>query len=157
MRRGRRRIVYVLGFGALVLMGASSARGAEVEAACQYLPAAYAGKASPVRLTDRAALAAGQRVYETGCALCHGTTGRGDGPAAGLLRSTPANFAEPAFRDRLPIDCNFYRIAEGVPGTDMRGWKWLGEVTLWQVLAYECTLARAAPTSRRAAHPPNSR
>jgi mono/diheme cytochrome c family protein len=35
--------------------------------------------------------------YRTVCSTCHGTDGRGDGPAAAALNPKPADFTDPAF------------------------------------------------------------
>ncbi len=35
--------------------------------------------------------------YQTLCAPCHGTEGKGDGPAGAALNPEPASFADPAF------------------------------------------------------------
>jgi mono/diheme cytochrome c family protein len=35
--------------------------------------------------------ASGKQMFETYCASCHGTSGRGDGPASGALKSPPAD------------------------------------------------------------------
>lgn len=39
----------------------------------------------------------GRTLYENNCAMCHGTTGKGDGPGAGALSSPPPNFRQPKF------------------------------------------------------------
>ena len=36
----------------------------------------------------------GQAIFEERCASCHGTAGRGDGPAAAALKSRPADLTE---------------------------------------------------------------
>jgi len=43
-------------------------------------------------------LAAGKKVFMTYCATCHGTTGKGDGPAAAGLNPKPADFADGLFK-----------------------------------------------------------
>lgn len=35
--------------------------------------------------------ASGQQMFDTYCAVCHGKTGRGDGPAAAALKKAPAD------------------------------------------------------------------
>jgi len=35
--------------------------------------------------------ASGKQMFEAYCASCHGTSGKGDGPAAGALKSAPAD------------------------------------------------------------------
>lgn len=38
--------------------------------------------------------ASGQQMFTTYCAVCHGKSGKGDGPAATALKKTPANLTE---------------------------------------------------------------
>jgi Cytochrome C oxidase, cbb3-type, subunit III len=45
---------------------------------------------NPLKPTAKV-LAAGKVLYENNCAVCHGTSGRGDGPVRYLLRVPPAN------------------------------------------------------------------
>jgi mono/diheme cytochrome c family protein len=40
-------------------------------------------------------MASGKSLYETNCTPCHGSQGRGDGPAAGTMAPRPRNFASP--------------------------------------------------------------
>lgn len=44
-----------------------------------------------------AGLDSGKAVFEKNCAVCHGATGRGDGPAAAGLNPKPANFSDPKY------------------------------------------------------------
>jgi mono/diheme cytochrome c family protein len=39
----------------------------------------------------RTSAASGKQMFEAYCASCHGTSGKGDGPAAGALKSAPAD------------------------------------------------------------------
>lgn len=103
---------------------------------CQNVSAPYAGKKSPYRFDDKTILAQGKQIYDDKCAACHGTSGRGDGPAAAALNPKPANLTEPNFMRTLPVDCHLYVLAEGVRGTAMPPWKALGEDVLWKVLVY---------------------
>jgi len=50
--------------------------------------AAQTVKKTPITPTSPAS---GQQMYATYCASCHGLGGRGDGPAAGALKTAPAD------------------------------------------------------------------
>lgn len=61
----------------------------------------------------------GQRLYGDHCAGCHGTAGKGDGPAAGALRPRPSNLTEHAY-----ADARLARVLwNGVAGTSMPAWR----------------------------------
>ena len=71
-----------------------------------------------------------KQLYDTSCASCHGTDGRGDGPAADALVPRPRDFTRGTYKFRtttsgsVPSDDDMYRsIAQGLPGTSMLGWK----------------------------------
>jgi mono/diheme cytochrome c family protein len=110
---------------------------AGVIAQCQNIPSDFAGKKSPYQFNDKAVIAAGKQVYDDKCAACHGPAGKGDGPASAALNPKPANFADKAFMQGLPVDCHFYRISKGVTGTGMPPWESLGQDTIWKLLIYE--------------------
>jgi len=82
-----------------------------VVSACGGGPAAGEGQsADPAR---------GQGIYETRCAPCHGTEGRGDGPAAAGLEPKPRNLRDPEFwRGRTPAQLRLV-VKLGKPGTLM--------------------------------------
>ena len=61
-------------------------------------PKASAAKAPVV---TPAVLEHGRGLYKTNCAACHGETGRGDGPAAGVMKPAPANHADRAVMSKL--------------------------------------------------------
>ena len=103
---------------------------------CQGLTAPYAGKKAPYKFDDKTILAQGKQIYDDRCAACHGAAGKGDGPAAAMFNPKPANLADKNFMQSLPVDCQFFVIAEGVKGTGMAPWKALGDDALWKVLVY---------------------
>ena len=73
-----------------------------------------------------------KQLYDKSCAGCHGTDGRGHGPAADALTPKPRDFTRGTYKFRttasgsLPSDDDLYRaVADGMPGTSMLGWKGL--------------------------------
>jgi mono/diheme cytochrome c family protein len=71
----------------------------------------------------------GKAVYDAHCVECHGETGRGDGPAAGLLVPRPRDFTSGKYKIRttetgsVPTDEDLTRsIRQGLYATSMLGW-----------------------------------
>src|SRR5262245_37399006 len=71
----------------------------------------------------------GKQLSEAKCALCHGASGKGDGPAAERLLPRPRDFTAGKFKIRstasgqLPTDDDLVRvIRDGMPGTSMPAW-----------------------------------
>jgi high-affinity iron transporter len=91
-------------------------------------------------------LARGAEVYQANCASCHGTLGRGEGPAAAGLDPPPANLADAgALRDVSPLDY-FQKITIGVTGTAMPGFEsQLSFEDRWAAAAYATVLRLPAP------------
>ena len=95
--------------------------------------------------TSRAAQPADvKHVYDTSCASCHGTDGRGRGPAADALNPSPRDFTRGTYKFRstasgsIPTDEDLYRaVAYGLPGTSMPAWKGLlSEPQMRALVAY---------------------
>jgi len=86
-------------------------------------------------------LARGAEVYQSQCAQCHGSLGRGDGPAAAGLDPVPANLTDAAaLYAQSPLD--FYRrITIGVVGTTMPSYEaTLSAEDRWAVASYASLL-----------------
>ena len=43
----------------------------------------------------------GRGLYKTNCAACHGETGRGDGPGAGVMKPPPRDHTDRAYMSTL--------------------------------------------------------
>jgi len=71
--------------------------------------------------------------YETNCVLCHGATGRGDGPAATALNPKPKNFADKTIQSQSDGEL-YWKITEG-RGV-MPGWRTLQENVRWGLVHY---------------------
>lgn len=82
------------------------------------------------------AVGSGRGLFMQNCAVCHGTKGLGNGPAAVTMTKKPANFTRPFYKD-FTDDFWFYRVKEGVPGTRMPRWgKTLSDEQMWYLVAY---------------------
>ena len=77
----------------------------------------------------------GERLYVRHCAVCHGSSGRGDGPFGGILRTAPADLTTIAARNggKFPdaeiarfVDGQFVPPAHGTRQMPIWG-RWLGE------------------------------
>jgi len=73
-------------------------------------PTSYYGATEPYA---PASIARGAALYTENCALCHGATGRGDGPAAAGLPIRPANLTEPHLFAHSPGDL-FWWVSHGM-------------------------------------------
>jgi copper transport protein len=97
---------------------------------------------------DLAAVTAGGRLFTAQCAVCHGATGRGDGPAAGSLEPPtppPADFTAPHAYQHY--DGEFFNwIKFGKPGTAMPAMGGhLTDTEIWEVIAYIRVVFQGAP------------
>ncbi len=85
-------------------------------------------------------VAAGRRLYEVYCAVCHGPQGSGDGPASSSLARKPADL-----RVHVPMhpDGLLYRwVTEGIPDSPMPAFRGrLTEEERWHVVNYLRILA----------------
>ena len=72
-------------------------------------PTSYYASAEPYAV---ASVTRGAAIYAENCALCHGATGRGDGPAAAGLPLRPADLTEPHLFAHSPGDL-FWWISHG--------------------------------------------
>ena len=63
----------------------------------------------------------GADIYAAKCATCHGTAGKGDGPAAGALPRKPADMSTAEFWEKRSESAIRTTITKGKPGSAMRG------------------------------------
>jgi mono/diheme cytochrome c family protein len=80
-------------------------------------------------------IARGQLLWLQTCAACHGTEGRGDGPAASALPKRPKDLTKIATPPVFPDGVLAYRIANG--GAVLPAWKGtLSSEDLWQLVNF---------------------
>jgi mono/diheme cytochrome c family protein len=90
-------------------------------------------------------VAAGRLIYTQNCIVCHGLTGKGDGPAAASLRPPPADLSQ-RVAGRTAADL-WRTVTDGVPGTAMPAWNHtLTDTERWDVVNY--LIASFGPDAR---------
>ncbi len=72
----------------------------------------YSSKVNPLE-GNAGNIAAGKKLYEKNCALCHGAAGLGDGAAGKDLKPPPANIAMFIKMHNVPDGYLYWTIAEG--------------------------------------------
>jgi high-affinity iron transporter len=91
---------------------------------------------APIRPAPSAdSIAAGEALYLRECSVCHGETGRGDGPLGLTLRPPPA-----VLTAHVPLHNDeelFGFISQGFPGTAMRAYETeLSAEEIWNLVNY---------------------
>lgn len=108
-------------------------------------PGEISGPLNPFR-NDEGTLQAGKRIYVANCAGCHGTGGRGDGPAGVALNPKPADLTIHMRTGKHADGQIFNWIDVGYPGSAMPAWGGtLSDNEIWQLITYLRTLATEAP------------
>ena len=101
-------------------------------------PERAARKQNPIP-ADANSIAVGKAVYTKECFSCHGTTGKGDGPAAKDLEKSPGDLSNPKLWDQTD-GALFWKITTGrKPMASYE--KLLTEEQRWHVINYARTLA----------------
>lgn len=99
------------------------------------VPEAAAAVPNPLA-GDEAATAAGAELFAANCALCHGETGEGDGPASTGMEPSPSDLHEDHVQG-ITDGALFYIISHGRPDTPMPAWEnQLSEDQRWQVVNF---------------------
>jgi len=89
--------------------------------------------------SDADSVAAGKKTYEGNCTVCHGKTGKGDGPAAAYLKTRPSDLTDSKMWDRTDGNL-YYKITEG--RNSMPSYRlMLTDKQRWEVVNYIRTLA----------------
>lgn len=98
------------------------------------LAVAYEVSQAPIITPDPAR---GAPLYAQNCAVCHGASGAGDGPAGVGLEPPPANLQDRARQDRLSLYAIYSTLGQGIEGTDMPSFAdQLDERQRWDLATY---------------------
>jgi high-affinity iron transporter len=90
-------------------------------------------------------LAEGKKLYNSGCASCHGALGRGDGPAGASLNPKPPAIGTVEFMNDVTPGMAFRKISVGVSGTAMPAFEsTLTPEQRWNVVMYLGSLRHPA-------------
>lgn len=65
----------------------------------------------------------GAVIYAQNCAVCHGETGKGDGPGAAGLNPPPRDFTTGKFKYGDTLEAVIKTISNGIPNTGMTAFK----------------------------------
>jgi high-affinity iron transporter len=82
-------------------------------------------------------LSQGKKLYEQNCALCHGASGDGKGPAGVALKPPPRTFNLPLSQwtySKGDLKKVFEVITKGIPNTAMVKWDQLSEQERWALV-----------------------
>lgn len=90
---------------------------------------------TPILPTDQS-LALGREAFVRHCAVCHGTGGRGDGPAAKGLPTPPANFLDVQHSAVYGPGEKFWIIGNGSGATGMPPFPQIDVRTRWHLVNY---------------------
>lgn len=94
----------------------------------------------------------GAAMYALRCVGCHGSQGRGDGPAATQLTVKPADFTQDTLIARRDFEGVFRRIKQGggpVHGSAMPPWGVLfSDAEIWDVVAFVATFQPGSVAAR---------
>lgn len=104
------------------------------------VPHKFEGLSNPFAGDDET-LAAGQVIFATNCAVCHGMQGKGNGPGAAELNPKPSDLADGHMMEMLTDAYLFWRVSEGGQiepfNSAMPPWKViLSAEQRWQVISY---------------------
>jgi mono/diheme cytochrome c family protein len=101
-------------------------------------PSSWVKKKNPVP-ADAESIAAGKKVFAQNCVVCHGETGKGNGPAAAGLHPKPADLGGPALSKQTD-GALFWKVEQG-HGSMPSFKSTLTDKQVWDVVNYVRSLS----------------
>lgn len=87
-------------------------------------------------------VARGKSLFDRHCVQCHGTLGRGDGPASATMDPKPRNLADSqGWKNGADIPGIFRTLSEGIRGTSMSSFDYLSKNDRMAMVHYARSLA----------------
>jgi len=126
-----------LAVGAAVLFSLAGTSGVPAQQKWE-APAEAKKVKNPVKASP-AVIEAAKKITTTQCAPCHGTSGKGDGPAAAALPVKPADWTSKAVQAETDGEI-FWKITNG--RGPMPAWKHLSENERWGLVHYIRSLVK---------------
>ncbi|HEU5430733.1 MAG TPA: CopD family protein, partial [Thermomicrobiales bacterium] len=109
-----------------------------------------AGVGIALAAPDQAAVTRGNALFETNCAVCHGTGGKGDGPAAATMTPEPADLTAIHAMAHSDVDLAYW-INNGIAVGGMPGFgDQLSDSQVDDLIAYLRSIQQAALKQRNA-------
>lgn len=122
-------VVSALGFGVLAGCGGGGEKAPETTGSTE-TPAGETpapGTETPAGDVGEISLARGETVVKERCELCHGASGKGDGPGGAALNPKPRNWTDKAYMDSQTDD-QLYEVIYNGKGS-MPAWGKTGILT----------------------------
>jgi mono/diheme cytochrome c family protein len=112
---------------------------AQEEGSAWEVPEEARAVANPVEATPEA-IEAGKALYTKHCVMCHGESGKGDGPATSFIKPAPADITPADVQGRMTDGEIFYKITNGKRPMPPMNRK-MSDEERWQVVLFVRTLA----------------
>jgi mono/diheme cytochrome c family protein len=108
------------------------------------IPQEYRDMPVPSHLDTEDSVAQSRALFQEHCAVCHGKSGHGDGPAANSLQTRPANFHDLGHSSMYTPGEKFWIITHGTSETGMPEFGgMLSDDERWGLVNYILWLQRA--------------
>src|SRR5213593_3005089 len=116
------------------------------------VPKDVATKKNPVESSD-AVVAKAKSAYEENCLMCHGETGKGDGPMAGMLKEKPADLSDSKVMGELSDGEIFWMITKGEKSAGMPPFETkLSEDDRWGLVSLMRSMSKTKPNNSPKKH-----
>lgn len=103
---------------------------------------------SPV-IPDEESIQQGKDFFEKNCAVCHGESGEGNGPAAASMPTLPANLLDKKHSAIYGPGEKYWIIGNGTGKTGMPGFSQIGPLDRWHLINYILYLQKQVSTETK--------